>query len=833
MRLNQAIVVLIRHIRHTVHMPGARLPARRRAVSRWIAAVVAGIALIAGPLVAVPTAVAAPVTYAKSAHVPTADLTKFQPGNIISDAAFFNSSTMTEGQIQAFLEARVPNCQSGYTCLKDWYDTSRTTTADAMCGAYSGGVRERASRIIYKVAQACGINPQVILATLEKEQGLVRHTWPSEWRYTIAMGQGCPDTAACDTRYYGFFNQVYGAAWQFKRYANPAGTSQYFTWYAPGKTWNVRYNPNESCGSSPVYIQNQATANLYYYTPYQPNAAALRAGYGTGDGCSAYGNRNFYNFFTDWFGSAQAAPAPPAVPPPPFNNLDETPHVTALSQNGTIWAYPFSDEGRWGSRVSVATGATGIKTLLSPGDMDGDGRRDLIGVDDTGKAYLWRGDGATAYRSPSSVLVDFADAVLITDAGDFSGDGVPDVFTTTPAGALLLWRGTGTGGFRQPIQVGSGWGVMDLLSGGADMTGDGVTDLLARDSTGRLWLYPGTGEAGFAARIQLGHGWSALERIFVPGNFSGTSDADIAAMAPSGELRLYQGTGGGRIRQVDAIGTGWQHMAASIGNAAFDASLRTHQAGAGDIDVDGYRDVLAVNARGELVSYRGNGQGGWAGEVDVLAEGWRASDRLITLGDFSGDGESDIGRIDESGRFFLMPSAGASAYGAEVQIGHGWASLSHVTGGLDVDGDGFLDVLAIDAVGKLMLYRGDGRGGWASGPARAIGSGWLVVDELFGAGDFDGDGAGDLLARRSDDLGLWLYPTNGSGAFLSPRRVGSGWGGMVSIFSPGQFDGKGGPDVIAVDGQGSMYLYRTDGGGAWSGPRMQIGKGWSGVSDVG
>src|SRR5690606_27304574 len=145
---------------------------------------------------------------------------------------FFNRNAMTEAQIQAFLQAKVPSCQSGYTCLKDWYDTSRSTAADAMCGAYSGGVRERASRIIYKVAQACGINPQVILVTLQKEQGLVTHTWPSEWRYTIAMGQGCPDTAACDTRYYGFFNQVYGAAWQMKRYANPPGTSQYFTWYA-------------------------------------------------------------------------------------------------------------------------------------------------------------------------------------------------------------------------------------------------------------------------------------------------------------------------------------------------------------------------------------------------------------------------------------------------------------------------------------------------------------------------------------------------------------------------------------------------------------------------
>ena len=47
-----------------------------------------------------------------------------------------------------------------------------------------------------------------------------------------------------------------------------------------------------NCGTSSVYIQNQATAGLYNYTPYQPNAAALANLYGTGDSCSAYGNRN-------------------------------------------------------------------------------------------------------------------------------------------------------------------------------------------------------------------------------------------------------------------------------------------------------------------------------------------------------------------------------------------------------------------------------------------------------------------------------------------------------------------------------------------------------------
>lgn len=234
-------------------------------------------------------------------------LNGFTPGNIIDDGVFFNSATMTESDIQRFLETRVPNCQSGYTCLKDWRDTSRTVAADAMCGPYSGEANERASRIIFKVSQACGINPQVILATLQKEQGLVLHTWPSDWRYRIAMGQGCPDTAACDTRYYGFFNQVYGAAWQFKRYANPPGTSRYFTWYAPGNTWNIQFNPNAGCGSSPVFVANQATSNLYYYTPYQPNAAALAVGTGTGDDCSAYGNRNFYHYFTEWFGTTRGS----------------------------------------------------------------------------------------------------------------------------------------------------------------------------------------------------------------------------------------------------------------------------------------------------------------------------------------------------------------------------------------------------------------------------------------------------------------------------------------------------------------------------------------------
>ncbi|MGX1701257.1 FG-GAP repeat domain-containing protein [Microbacterium sp. NPDC055357] len=758
---------------------------------------------------------------------PAADLSKFQPGNIISDAVFFNKNTMTEAQIQSFLQSKVSSCVAGYTCLKDKYDTSRTTTADAMCGAYSGGVRERASRIIYKVAQACGINPQVILVTLQKEQGLVTHRDPSDWRYTIAMGQGCPDTAACDTRYYGFFNQVYGAAWQLKRYGNPPGTSNYFNWYAPGKTWNVRFHPNASCGSTPVYIQNQATANLYYYTPYQPNAAAIRAGYAAAnDPCSSYGNRNFYNYFTDWFGSTHG------VPGAAFVSLESSAHVTALASDGTIWAYPFTGAGKWGPRKAVAQNANGIATLLSPGDFDGDGRRDLIGVDDAGKAYLWRGDGGSAYRPPGSMLVDWKDAVHITDAGDFDGDGIPDVFTTTPRGELMLWRGTGTGTFRQPIQVGNGWSGMNLLSGGADLSGDGKPDLIARDTAGKLWLYRGNGAGAFSTKSQIGSGWSSMKSIFVPGNFAGTSHPDILAVSATGALLAYTGAGNGTIRAAGTVGNGWGGMGAVLGNAAASSILRTHQGGAGDLNGDGARDVLALTSTGDLRSYQGNGAGGWAG-TSTVATGWSASDRLVTLGDFTGDGEPDIGRIDSRGAFTLLPSTGSGKRGEPVLIGNGWATMMHVVGGLDFDGDGAVDVLAVDASGRMSLYRGDGRGGWKDESRPVVGNGWQINDLVITPGDWDGDGAPDLLARRAAGGALWHYPLSGRSTFLEPRSIGNGWSVMQGVTSPGQFDGRGGPDIIAYGSDGKLYLYGGDGKGGWLGSRTQLGARWQGMAGIG
>lgn len=784
---------------------------------RVLIAALAGIAAVVAGIVVTPVSTS-PAT--------AADLSKFDAGNIISDAVFFNANAMSQAQIQTFLQGKEANCSSSATCVKDYSTTTKSIAADPMCKAYAGGGSERASAIIYKVAQACGINPQVLLVMMQKEQGLVTSVAPSAYAYNYAMGANCPDTTGCNGNSSGFFVQVYSSAWQLKRYANPPGTSNYFTWYAPGHTWNILYSPTTACGTKAVYVQNQATADLYYYTPYTPNAAALNAGYGTGDSCSAYGNRNFYNYFTDWFGSTQTGSAPPA---PTLSSLDRGGYVLSLDAGGTLWGYPISTTtATWGARVTTATGASGLKWMLSVGDLDGDGHNDVLGVTPAGEVSLYRGTGGTSYLAPHALGVSFAGARLVAAAGDATGDGIPDVYTIGTDNRLLLWRGNGSGGFAKPLTIPGDWSGVDMISGGLDLSGDLLPDLVARTTGGALMLYLGNGKGGFSGSKQIGVGWSAMTSIFSPGDVTGDGKADILARDAAGNLRLYTNAGGGALAGGSVIGTGWQTMTALSGPAPAAVRARVAAAGVGDLNGDLAPDVLAAASSGALYLYPGNGRGGW-GTASVVFSAWDASS-IIPLGDFSGDGYRDVGGIAHDGSFMLYSGNAAGGLQAGTPIGSGWGALTALVGGIDFDGDGNSDVLARNAAGQLLLYRGNGAGGWMSGSGTVVGSGWNAMTRIFAVGDFDGGHHSQLLAVRTDGT-LWLYTLTGTGGWLSSRQVGQGWTGMTSVFSPGDFDGDGAPDVLARNAAGQLLLYRGNGKGGWAGASV-IGAGWNGMRQI-
>ena len=236
----------------------------------------------------------------------------FDPGLIISDSVFYDFGTMTVEEIQRFLDAKNPNCRAsanGPACLKNYrMDTQAKAGESGRCDPVAAKTDQSAAQIIFDVANACKINPRVLLVILQKEQGLVQAPNPTEYMYRAALGYGCPDSkpeiCGKGSTITGLFNQLYRGAGQLQWYGDPRGS---FTYLKVGTNVSVKYYPDDNrttkCGSKTFMLKSQATAALYYYTPYTPNDAALKNLYGTGDNCSAYGNRNFWRFFSDWFGS--------------------------------------------------------------------------------------------------------------------------------------------------------------------------------------------------------------------------------------------------------------------------------------------------------------------------------------------------------------------------------------------------------------------------------------------------------------------------------------------------------------------------------------------------
>jgi len=164
-----------------------------------------------------------------------------------------------------------------------------------------------------------------------------------------------------------------------------------------------------------------------------------------------------------------------------------------------------------------------------------------------------------------------------------------------------------------------------------------------------------------------------------------------------------------------------------------------------------------------------------------VGSGWGIYNLVVPVGDFGGDGLSDLLARQPDGTFMLYSGNGVGGFlPGHRQIGTGWGSFTSVFSPGDFTGDGKADVIVRTSRGLLYLYPGNGSGGWLS--RRLIGSGWNIFTAIMSSGDFNGDRRSDLLGRGRDGI-LWMYPGNGTGGFLPRKLVGTGWN-MFSIVLP-------------------------------------------------
>ncbi|MDD2807276.1 MAG: type VII secretion protein EccB [Patescibacteria group bacterium] len=167
----------------------------------------------------------------------------FDPNNIITDADLTNKDALSKTAIQVFLE--------------------RENSVLARYSQIINGVAQKASEIIWNVGQATNINPEFLLTTLEKEQGLVQKSSATEKALDWATGYSCFN-GGCKDKYQGFYNQVQATAETQQIYWDRAGQFS----FKVGQT-TMTYD------GYPVTPANKATANLYIYTPHVGKAPEL------------------------------------------------------------------------------------------------------------------------------------------------------------------------------------------------------------------------------------------------------------------------------------------------------------------------------------------------------------------------------------------------------------------------------------------------------------------------------------------------------------------------------------------------------------------------------
>jgi len=718
---------------------------------------------------------------------------QFNPGMIISDTQFYNTTTMTASDIQSFLNLRYSGCNSGVVCLRDYHTATVTQPAQTgLCTQYTGAASESAATVFYRVSQVCGVNPEVLLVLAQKESGLLTSTNPN---YKTAMGYGCPDTTGCDSKYYGFFNQVSLAAQQFKRYRlNPTNYN-----YLAGATNFILYNPKTSCGGSNVFIQNQATAGLYDYTPYQPNAAALANLNGTGDSCSAYGNRNFWVYFNTWFGG-------------PTTAAFDKGGLVATRPNGTAVLFRNTGPVTGPYPTSTALGLTGMQAYVRKysADVSGDGFADLLLVKSDSTLWLALGNnGPLAFSPPVKVggtgWLNFNHMTV----GDVENNGHPDVVATRPDGSLVLYRNTGvvTAPYALPVTIGTNFGAFNRIYAG-DVNGDGYADLIATKADGTLWTFQNTHNptAPFTTGVQRGTGWSPYFNIAAT-DADNDGKVDLIGTESDGSLWLFRNSGnaGAPFPTRINIGDGW---------SGYDAVVGIQVPAARRIEPT---NLIATDPAGNLWSAANNTppSAPFPGHAVIGLGGWSAFNR-VELGDVTGDGLADVVATRPDGAMWFYPNSGSATtpYAAKTQIGTNWTAYPKFALA-DVNGDGKSDLVAVASDGSLRMFVNSGSATAPFPHMVTIGLGGWSKFVQFVATDVNGDGKADLLVTLTTGQ-LLLYLGNGSTTqpFGSPSIIGAGgWQAFTKLVAaPRIVAGHPAPaDLLATSTNGSLWLYRNTG----------------------
>jgi hypothetical protein len=443
-------------------------------------------------------------------------------------------------------------------------------------------------------------------------------------------------------------------------------------------------------------------------------------------------------------------------------------------------------------------------------DVDDDGDLDMIvGFSESGAVKLYLNTG-----TPTAPAFDESNASQLTDVGlyaypvfcDFDADGDIDILIGRDIHGFVYLQNDGSAqaaDWQDNSTLFAGLGADTYWNSGdlADINGDGVPDLLHGTADGPLRCYINSGSA--AAPV-----WQENTTLFGGTiDVGGASSPFFIDFDSDGDLDMLLGTQMGYIKYYENTGT--MYSPAWTENSEFfsgiDHSIYASVT-AGDVNNDGFTDVIVGDLSGNLYYYRNTGTALVYNSfmfMGVNVGGWSCP-RLIDM-DFDGDLDLAVG--NEDGYLAYLQNVGTAAVPSwQEQAGYfsgidASSDASPTFGDFDEDGD--IDVLAGDSWGDLHCYLNED-GSWVANSSifAGISTGQNAAPALA---DLDHDGDLDLVLGDYDGTLKHFRNLQYSAETLNPpQNPGYDVSNEILIYWEAPAEGSTSPFIkynVYMDGQ--------------------------------
>jgi hypothetical protein len=280
--------------------------------------------------------------------------------------------------------------------------------------------------------------------------------------------------------------------------------------------------------------------------------------------------------------------------------------------------------------ASSSFGKPVVPMWTTAGDLNGDGKLDLVTANENGDISVFLGNGDGTFQPEHDyVVTSTSDQLVSIVAVDLNRDGKLDLVTASPSSRRVeVLLGNGDGTFAVPAFYSAN--VINMVAG--DFNGDGFVDIAYSDSqSGILTILPGNGDGTFKAPILSNSGASAYYLVASDLNKDGRLDLAISD-AGSGSVWIALGNGDG-----------------TFGNPArYLAGINPYGMVVADFNGDGNLDVVVTNdndaATNTVSVFLGNGDGTLKPYVQYAVG---STPVPIATGDLDGDGILDLMVINE------------------------------------------------------------------------------------------------------------------------------------------------------------------------------------------